>query len=111
MSATNMIVDERRRQIDDEGWTPEHDDQHRCGEMAVAAACYAAHSARRNFYAGIGEYRKAPPPPDWPWDAQWWKPKNPTRDLIRAAALCAAEIERLERKAAADYAVKVTSDE
>lgn len=32
---------ERRRQIEAEGWTPEHDDEHSHGQMARAAACYA----------------------------------------------------------------------
>ncbi|MGV7154880.1 hypothetical protein ACWA33_18595, partial [Pseudomonas aeruginosa] len=32
---------ERRRQIEGEGWTPEHDDEHDNGEMARTAACYA----------------------------------------------------------------------
>jgi len=29
----------------------------------------------------------------------WWKPKGPRRDLIRAAALIVAEIERIDRRA------------
>ncbi|HHG5409119.1 TPA: hypothetical protein ACPWMT_005896, partial [Pseudomonas aeruginosa] len=32
---------ERRRQVEAEGWTPEHDDGHSHGQMARAAACYA----------------------------------------------------------------------
>ncbi|MCT5529908.1 hypothetical protein LZL70_30340, partial [Pseudomonas aeruginosa] len=32
---------ERRRQVEAEGWTPEHDDEHSHGQMARAAACYA----------------------------------------------------------------------
>ncbi len=35
------IAAERRRQVEAEGWTPEHDDQHTRGELARAAACYA----------------------------------------------------------------------
>jgi hypothetical protein len=35
----------------------------------------------------------------WPskWAEHWFKPKDPRRDLVRAAALCIAEIERLDR--------------
>ncbi|MFF6751834.1 hypothetical protein ACET5A_31145, partial [Pseudomonas aeruginosa] len=32
---------ERLRQVEAEGWTPEHDDAHSHGQMARAAACYA----------------------------------------------------------------------
>lgn len=100
--AIGDIADERRRQIDAEGWTPEHDDEHGDGEMADAAACYAATS---DLFAAdlIDEgqpdsmivYRSV-----WPWDAEWWKPKDRRRDLVRAAALIVAEIERIDRKAA-----------
>jgi hypothetical protein len=33
----------------------------------------------------------------WPWADKDWKPKDRRRDLIRAAALIVAEIERLDR--------------
>jgi hypothetical protein len=83
------ITDERMRQVREEGWTPEHDDDHELGEMAIAAACYSIHSA--------GNYEVNHVPGAWPWDSEWWKPKNPRRDLVRAAALLVAEIERLDR--------------
>ena len=35
------ISRERERQIEAEGWTREHDDQHTKHEIAKAAACYA----------------------------------------------------------------------
>ena len=31
------------------------------------------------------------------WGLDWLKPKSPRRDLVRAAALIVAEIERLDR--------------
>ena len=90
----NRILTERKRQIWDEKWDDEHDDQHRNGELAIAGACYARHAATFP-YTDIQAYRSAPPPPDWPWDAEWWKPKQPQRDLVRAGALMAAEIDRI----------------
>lgn len=34
----------------------------------------------------------------WPWDASWWKPSaDPIRNLVKAGALIAAEIDRLQR--------------
>ncbi len=84
------IAAERLRQKEVEGWTQDHDDEHRCFEIAHAASCYAA----------VGMHGETPedPPFNWPWDAEWWKPKDPRRDLIRAAALIVAELERMERK-------------
>lgn len=91
--ALRDVAAERRRQIEEEGWTPEHDDQHINGDMACAAAAYAFHAGtRERFYA-------EDPLGFWPWDPSWWKPKDPRRDLVRAAALIIAEIERLDRAA------------
>lgn len=85
------IAAERTRQILAEGYTAEHDDKHDKGELAIAGACYAL--------AGAG---RAPQPVVdwriWPWGAEWWKPSaDPIRNLEKAGALIAAEIERLVR--------------
>ncbi|KKJ40455.1 hypothetical protein T649_27785 [Pseudomonas aeruginosa MRSN 321] len=84
---------ERRRQVEAEGWTPEHDDEHDNGEMARAAACYAlAGSSAPNDGTAALLVSLA-----WPWDEQWWKPSTARRDLVKACALALAEIERLDR--------------
>lgn len=82
------VLAERRRQIEAEGWTPEHDDEHSVGEMAKAAACYALVSAGFNPDATINV---------WPWHRRWWKPSDTRCNLVKAAALILAEIERLDR--------------
>lgn len=92
MTVIEEIAAERQRQIDAEGWTPEHDDTHSNGEMAQAAGCYVAHASWSRF-----EFNRDPWWQLWPWDLSWWKPKDKRRDLIRAAALIVAEIERLDR--------------
>lgn len=86
------IAAERQRQMSVEGWTPEHDDEHPRGTLATAAACYALNAAGE-----LWALRKGDIPRYWPWHAEWWKPKDKRRDLIRAAALIVAEIERLDR--------------
>ncbi len=100
------ILAERHRQILKEGWTAEHDDDHPEGQIALAAACYAAperifiaEERSGRAYAPFTAYRDA-----WPWADRWWKPKDRRRDLVRAAALMIAEIERLDRAAASNHA-------
>jgi len=88
------ITHERLRQIEQEGFTAEHDADHDCGELAAAGAAYALAGS---FSSG---WQASHPPLVWPWKAEWWKPKDRRRDLIRAAALLVAEIERLDRNAA-----------
>jgi hypothetical protein len=92
--AAEDVFGERQRQINVEGWTPKHDEQHNNGELAAAASCYA-------IWGAGGVVPRATPPDLWPWDEMWWKPKDRRRDLVRAAALIIAEIERLDRDAEA----------
>ncbi len=104
-SVIDEIAAERERQKSVEDWTPEHDDTHKDGQMARAAACYSwagslsdmtrkcmSHGQYNGSWSEAIIHRRL-----WPWDAQWWKPKDKRRDLIRAAALIVAEIERLDR--------------
>lgn len=95
MSGIEIIADERRRQIEAEGWTPEHDDEHVRGEMGSAAACYAMAPWFRKMNRHVFRFIM------WPWDLGWWKPTpdDRVRELAKAGALCAAEIDRLNRAA------------
>lgn len=94
-----MIAAERERQIAQERWTPEHDDKHVLGEMATAAACYAEPMRTRPcaFHSRAGWM-----PLRWPWSFSWWKPtpNDRMRELVKAGALIAAEIDRIQREAA-----------
>jgi hypothetical protein len=83
-----VIANERIRQIQEEGWSPEHDDQHEFGELSNAAAAYAL----TNNYYNAGNF--------WPWHPDWFKPTPDDRikQLGKAGALIAAEIDRLKRK-------------
>jgi len=45
-----------------------------------------------------GEFWKLSPPAAWPWEWDQWKPSlDPIRNLEKAGALIAAEIDRLRR--------------
>ena len=90
--ALRDVIAERRRQLVVECWAPEHDDHYHQGELERAGAAYALHSCRpatgRWFVADI-----------WPWSGKWWKPRLHRENLVRAAALLVAAIERLDRAA------------
>lgn len=88
--AARDVLAERRRQVEAEGWSPDHDDEHDGGELAAAAGCYAHKAAGWNYYSARDR---------WPWAMEWWKPSTPRRDLVKAGALILAEIERLDRAA------------
>jgi len=105
MGVIEEIAAERRRQMEKEGWTLEHDDDHEDGSLGAAAACYA-HPERifvSEELAGRGYKTFTSYFDAWPksWADHWWKPKSRRRNLIRAAALIVAEIERLDRAKAA----------
>lgn len=111
---------ERRRQIEAEFYTPEHDDDHHYdGSLAWAAVCYAAPTLvyRRKEYANGISFEDPFPWPATGADKRFQfalergeAPTNVTPcnnrlsdeqrvDLLtKAGALIAAEIDRLERK-------------
>jgi hypothetical protein len=85
-AGVEMIAAERQRQLEAEGWSPEHDAEHVRGELARAAAVYAIPPDRRD--PSIWSYL-------WPgWE---YKPNadDRIRELVKAGALIAAEIDRL----------------
>lgn len=93
------IAAERNRQVGEEGYTPTHDSAHDDGALAAAAACYAEYAAGQQ----VADTRPPGLPPlgtpgNWPFELQAWKPSlDPVRNLERAGALIAAEIDRLLR--------------
>lgn len=90
-NAVQSVIAERQRHQSAEGWTPEHDDEHCNGELAMAAVCYINETGTVNRNGGK--------PWGWPWDASWWKPNARRRNLVKAGALILAEIERIDRAA------------
>ena len=119
-TGVELIAAERQRQIEVEGWTPEHDDEHSSGELAAAAVCYAAYAWGEPIYRKACHSGAISFCDPWPWDSSWDKrdvycavdPDDegimPTenqiadhklRCLVKAGALIAAEIDRLQRQA------------
>lgn len=81
------IEQERQRQVVDEGYDYDHDDAHSTGELALAAASYAVRDLLPGSSISL-----------WPWHPAAFKPKDHRSNLVRAAALIVAEIERIDRE-------------
>ena len=97
MNGIESIAAERKRQIQIEGWNAIHDDMHTHGQMAKAAAAYAQAAVLDSSFRE--RFGQPCIPSFWPWEASWYKPKDPRADLVRAGALIAAEIDRIDRAA------------
>lgn len=101
MNGVERIAAERKRQIEEEGFDHEHDVTHVFGELAVAASCYAAPEP---IYVKREVRHDLIITDPWPWSDEWDKRHKvkPSldqriRDLEKAGALIAAEIDRLLR--------------
>lgn len=108
-TALQLIHEERERQINVKGWTPEHDRHHTAGELANAAASYALTPDIRlklaiqespritKFAVCLGDHKELCPPIIWPFEEDAFKatPEDRLRELAKAGALIVAEMERL----------------
>ena len=83
-TGAELIADERKRQVEVEGWSQEHDNQHDVMEFVQAAKAYLMIDTDYITRVGV-----------WPWTGGSFKPKDTIKDLIRAGALIAAAIDRI----------------
>lgn len=118
LSGIELIARERVRQLEELGYTPEHDADHQDGDLAFAAAVYAApipiyvvkvDHVTAETGAIPTAHARAHGEVAWvePWP-RGWKRKARTvindtvlyeariEELVRAGALIAAEIDRLK---------------
>lgn len=93
------IAAERERQLQAEGFTRDGDQQYRRGELARAATAYVQLAAM-DLEAGTRNHIAwREPAAVWPWAPEWWKPVDTRRDLVRAGALIAAQIDAIDSQA------------
>lgn len=114
----DRIAAERKRQIEVEAWSPEHDDEHVNHELLSAAICYIVQATCEGLRVWQTQHVEGTHvpilPSHWPmtWHPKWWKPEprakgscpliersDAIRMLEKAGALIAAEIDRLLRGA------------
>lgn len=119
--AVSDIVTERTSHVAEKGWTPEHDDHHDDGSLALAAALYATPIMLHEVHVGSSGVTWSDP---WPWTHPTWAGREQAgdpmmgtvndgdgrtkhdrrRQLVIAGSLIVAEIERLDRASAPDAA-------
>ena len=83
--AINDVIAERQRQQTVKGFSTEQDDTYIGGELAAAAISYIEPMEAASYW-----------PADWHDDS--FRPTDYRRNLVKAAALIIAEIERLDRQ-------------
>jgi hypothetical protein len=95
-----LIAEERKRQIEKEGYSALHDSNHKPSESIRAAEAYieaATINADGREDKVLLEYYKAEKGQNcWPWGMVTFKPTTAKRDLVKAGALIAAAIDRLQ---------------
>ena len=89
-NAADSVLAERRRQIEAEGYSPDHDDDHTAGELAQAAADLCVDGT---------DFRVVDPDGDemLGWGLTEAHRSDRRRQLVIAGALVLAEIERIDR--------------
>lgn len=108
-TAIIKAVEERLRQINEEGFTAAHDDCYTQGQLAAAAACYAC--IAEDVLQGGKSALDGQPPAFWPWDDAWFKPSDdPKRNIEKAMALLAAQYDALERAEASESETGATPE-
>lgn len=98
LQALDLILSERLRQIEAEGFTPQHDvDERKNGQLAAAGACYLLAVHQRNIkfvQTGQMEVKPCSPLPAWPFGRVLWKPASAQRMTTKGATLALAELVR-----------------
>lgn len=80
-----LIADERKRQIEVEGYDAKHDFNEPLNSIVAAAVSYA-----------MVDIDKQEAEAWWNWDWKYWKPKDRKRNLVRAGALIAAALDKIQ---------------
>ena len=93
MSGIQRMANERKRQLNEKGWSFKHDSQHTDGELVIAAAVAALESTDANVINADGETLTD----CWDIVAKHPGAGEYCRRLEIAGALIAAEIDRMER--------------
>lgn len=101
-----LISEERQRQITEKKYLSEQDDSYKKGALSMAAITYAtiATSSPKIREAFRERATQNEPINHWPWESQYLRVglddchSSRIRELTKAGALIAAEIDKLQRE-------------
>lgn len=82
------VAAERMRQIDEHAYTATWDSGYLNFQLLYAADAYMRSACTDSVLNQA--------PPTFPWSEASWRPTTPRRDLVKAAALIIAEIDRMD---------------
>lgn len=101
ISGVEMINIERDRQINELGYDYTNDCLYANNQLSDAAICYAMTPDTRDFENEEGASLNLA---IWPWDDKYWKPapEDRVRELVKAGALIAAQIDYELSKVSSD---------
>lgn len=96
-----LIAEERKRQIEKEGYSALHDSNHKPSEFIRAAEAYIEAATidadgKKDNDVLTQMYKDGKGLNIWPWGMATFKPTTAKRDLVKAGALIAAAIDRLQ---------------
>jgi hypothetical protein len=98
-TAMRKVLDDirmkRQRQIVIHSHPPEEDDRHADGSVGIGAIPYIQAANQQTLGLKDKELQTF-----WPWPERFKPSADPRENLINAAALLVAEIERIDREAA-----------
>jgi hypothetical protein len=86
------VLAERARQISEKGYSADSDAQYQNGELAQAAACYALFASGQQAPRSVFS---------WPFKTEAFRPHDPRRAMVKAAAMLLAAIEAHDARAEA----------
>lgn len=89
-NGSQLISLERRRQVVEEGYDARHDKGETVNNLIQAAMAYCEVCFTGNTVLDSLKF-------GWPWRTTCFKPKDYKRNLVRAGALIAAAIDKLEK--------------
>ncbi len=101
------VLNERQRQIDSEGYDERHDSRHYPDQLAMAAVAYLLADEEYSFPDNGDSYSGR----FWPWGYLSFKPKDKRRNIVRAAALLIAELDKMDNDAEAEKSIDEHLDE
>lgn len=92
-NGAELITAERYKQLTEKGYTHEHDRNIEVMDFIRAAEAYINSAEGFAYPQGVQA---------WPWNRRYFKPLQMRRDLVRAGALIAAALDRLNYEYFAD---------